>query len=348
MSRTGLDKRLATRMLSRLGDRPASILTGVMLGTFALSMFMSNTATTVLMLAILGPLMASFGDDEPFGRALLMGIAVAANIGGMASLIGTPPNAIVVGALGQLDPAVRVDFLGWMLIAAPVAVLVLVLARLLLTRLYPTDLQRVDLPAIDETPRPDAPAWKGGVMKLVLALTVGLWMTSQWHGIPTAAVSLIPIVLLTTTSVLSAQDMRGLPYDVLFLLAGGLALGDVVVSTGLSAWIVDGLPIENLGLTGITLAICYLTVLLSNLMSNTAAANILVPLGMAMAVGSEPRIALPIAMSASAAMCLPIATPPNALVYANGRLATRDLVRLGLVVGLITPPLAVACIALWY
>ena len=91
-----------------------------------------------------------------------------------------------------------------------------------------------------------------------------------------------------------------------------------------------------------------LTVLLSNLMSNTAAANILVPLSIAMAVGAEPRIAPPVAMSASAAMCLPIATPPNALAYASGRLSTGDFVRVGLLVGLITPILSVLCVSFWF
>ncbi len=349
MSKTGLDRRMAARLLRRMGDQPSSILGGVMVVTFVLSMFMSNTATTAMMLAMLAPLLASIERDDPFGKALLLGTAVAANIGGMASLIGTPPNAIAVGALSELTPSVEIDFLRWILIAGPIAVCVAVPTGLLILRLYPARAERIALGGMTEsTPTTEAPLWQKIVMSAVLILTVGLWMTSKLHPIPTNAVSFVPIVLLTMTGILGASDMRGLSYDVLFLLAGGLALGNVVVGTGLSTWLVSNLPIGTLGLSGTALVMCYLTVLLSNLMSNTAAANILVPLGIAMAVGSEPRIAIPIAMSASAAMCLPIATPPNALVFSEGRLSTRDFMGVGLVIGLITPAASVLCVSWWY
>jgi sodium-dependent dicarboxylate transporter 2/3/5 len=183
-----------------------------------------------------------------------------------------------------------------------------------------------------------------------LLLTVGLWLTSQWHGIPTAAVSFIPIVLLTTTGVLGAKAIRGLSWDVLFLLAGGLALGQTVTETGLSTWIVEQLPVEGLGLLPLAAAMAFLTVVLSNFMSNTAATNILVPIGATMAVGNEVWVAVPIALAASCAMCLPIATPPNALAFATGRIQTRDFIRLGLVLGVLGPAVAllwIAVIAFW-
>ncbi len=345
MARTGLDRRLARSVLARLGERPGTILGGVMVVTFALSMFMSNTATTAMMLAMLAPLVASLESDDPFAKALLLGTAVAANVGGMASLIGTPPNAIAVGALNDLPSPVVVDFLRWTTIAGPVAVLVCALAWLVLRRAYPARQRTVRLPPEPEIDRTDpAPRWQKGVVVLVLLLTVGLWTTSQWHPVPAAAVSFVPIVLLTTTGVLGASEIRGLNYDVLFLLAGGLALGDAVVRTGLSSWIVGGLPTETMGETALVLVTCYATVLLSNLMSNTAAANVLVPLGMAALAGAEPRIALPIAMSASGAMCLPVATPPNALASADGRLRARDFLGVGLLVGVLTPPLAVLAV----
>jgi len=349
MARTGLDRRLATRLLHQLGENPRTLLFGVMGVTFVLSMFLSNTATTAMMLAMLAPLIGAIDDEDPFAKSLLLGIALAANVGGMASLIGTPPNAIAVGALAKLDAPVKVDFLRWILIAGPVAVFVCVVGGAWLVRRYPARVERVRLSAVPAIAGAElAPLWQKLVMGLVLLLTIALWMTSQWHSIPTAAVSLVPIVLLTTTGILEARDIRGLNYDVLFLLAGGLALGALVLRTGLSEWIVSGLPIDDLGLTSVTLILCYIAVLLSNLMSNTAAANLLVPLGLALATGSEPRLALPLAMSASAAMCLPIATPPNALVYATDRLKAREFVRLGLLVGLVTPPLAVGITALWY
>ena len=179
--------------------------------------------------------------------------------------------------------------------------------------------------------------WQLIVVSGTLMATIGLWLTSSWHGLPTAAVSFLPIVMLTSTGVLSAKDVRGLNYDVLFLMAGGLALGNVVTSTGLSDWIVGKLQVEFLSPLGLALVMAYLTVLLSNFMSNTAAANILIPLAVTMAAGFETSVAIAVALGASSAMCLPVATPPNAMVFATGRLRTWDLVRVGLVVGLVAP-----------
>ena len=145
---------------------------------------------------------------------------------------------------------------------------------------------------------------------------------------------------------LSAKDIRGLNYDVLFLMAGGLALGNVVTSTGLSDWIVAKLPVEFLGPVGLAFVMAYVTVILSNFMSNTAAANILIPLVVTMAAGFEATVAIAVALGASSAMCLPVATPPNAMVFATGRLQTWDLVRVGLVVGLIAPAIGLAWLAI--
>jgi sodium-dependent dicarboxylate transporter 2/3/5 len=152
-------------------------------------------------------------------------------------------------------------------------------------------------------------------------------------------------VLLTSTGILSAKDIRGLNYDVLFLMAGGIALGNAVTSTGLSSWIVAKLPVEFLSPVGLAFLMAYVTVMLSNFMSNTAASNILVPLAVTMAAGSEATVAVAVAIGASSAMCLPVATPPNAMVFATGRLKTWDLVRVGLVVGFITPAIGLAWLA---
>jgi sodium-dependent dicarboxylate transporter 2/3/5 len=343
MARTGLDRWLAARVLGRLGDSPSSLLLGVMGITFVLSMFMSNTATTAMILAMLAPLLATLDEGDAFGRGLLLGVAVAANLGGMGSLIGTPPNAIAVGALSDLPEGPEVSFLEWMLLGLPVALGLMVIAWIAIARLYPAR-RELRFAGWDSSPREGdaaAPPWQRLTVSGTLAVTVGLWLTTQWHALPTAVVSFVPIVVLTTTGILGAREIRGLNYDVLFLLAGGLALGQVMISTGLSTWIVDRLPEEALGLAGIALLMAYVTVALSNFMSNTAAANVLVPIGVTMAVGLEARIAIPIALAASVAMCLPIATPPNAMAYAAGRCRTGDFMRLGLLMGAIGPLAAV-------
>jgi sodium-dependent dicarboxylate transporter 2/3/5 len=191
-----------------------------------------------------------------------------------------------------------------------------------------------------ENDQPGIAVWQQLIVFLTVILTVGLWMTGQWHGLPTAVVSFIPIVLLTISGVLKSKDMRSLPYDVLFLLAGGLALGQTMSMTGLSDWIVRQIPAESLASASLILIFGYATVLLSNFMSNTAASNVVIPLGIVMAAGFEAQIAIPIAFSASAAMCLPVATPPNAMVYGTGRVNTKDFLVIGLIFGLITPLLS--------
>ncbi len=338
MTLTGLDRSLARRVLSRLGDRPASVLWGVMLITFLLSMFMSNTATTAMMLAMMAPLISGSNKDKTFARGLLLGIAVAANLGGMGSLIGTPPNAIAVGALSEMANPIEITFLQWMVIGAPLALILLVLSWLYLLRVYPAQSEHVSMAGLEkEAGEGSAPRWQKWVVACTLLLTVGLWLTTSRHHLPTAVVSFLPTVLFTITGIIGTREIRGLNYDVLFLLAGGLALGQVVVSTGLSVWIVDQLPVAGLGVVGIALLIAYVTAVLSNFMSNTAAANILIPIGITMCVGWEAEVVLPIALAASCAMCLPIATPPNALAFATGRCETRDFIRLGALIGVIAP-----------
>ena len=346
MERCGLDRRLALGLLRRAGGRYQTVLLVTMLATFVLSMFMSNTATTAMMLAVLAPVLLQFGTDSNAGKGLPLGIAVAANLGGMGSLIGTPANAIAVAALAKLDPPQVITFLDWMIVGFPPAMAAMLLIWALLLWMYPERGREIRL---SDSPRatssPASPQWQLLVVSGALLATIGLWLTSSWHGIPTAAVSFLPIVLLTSTGVLSAKDIRGLNYDVLFLMAGGLALGNVVTSTGLSDWIVAKLPVEMLGPVGLAFLMAYVTVILSNFMSNTAAANILIPLVVTMAAGFEATVAIAVALGASSAMCLPVATPPNAMVFATGRLTTWDLVRVGLVVGLITPLIGLAWLA---
>jgi len=341
MARTGLDRRLARSVLAHVGDRPSAVLLGVMSLGFVLSMFMSNTAATAMLLAMLAPLLATLRPDDRFSTGLVLGIAIGANLGGMASLIGTPPNAIAVGALAA--EGTHVSFLQWMLLGLPIAAALLVAAWVLLLRLYPPSTERLDLGALAEPAADDSSKrWQRLVVGATLVITIGLWMTSRRHGLPTAVVAFLPSVVFTATGVLRTQEIRGLSYDVLFLIAGGLALGQMVVDTGLSIWIVSHLPLEGAGPLVIALVMSYVTVVLSNLMSNTAAANILIPIGITMAAsGASPQIALPIALAASAAMCLPVATPPNALAYATGRCEARDFVRIGLLVAAVVPLAAV-------
>lgn len=335
MAATGIDRWLANRILKKFGGSSGQLLTGLMLATFGLSMIMSNTATTAMMLAILAPLLVN-KKGTTTAKALVLGIAVAANLGGMGSLIGTPPNAIAVGTLIETPNGPEIGFLDWMIVGLPPALTLLAISWIIIRLTYKLDDSPLVLPDM-EVRDIVIPRWQTLTVVATLAVTVGLWLTSELHRAPTAVISFIPIVMFTTTGILTTQRIRGLPYDVLFMLAGGLALGQVVADTGLSLWIAGLLPAGDIAPVLIVLLFAYLTVVLSNFMSNTAAATVLIPISITVAKSFPGVIAITVALAASAAMLLPVATPPNAMAFASGHLETRDFVRLGAVIGLLAP-----------
>lgn len=339
MERSGLDRKIATFVLSRFGTHPGRLLLGVMSISFGLSMCLSNTATTAMVIAMLLPVLSNPHVTDRFGTNLVLGCAVAANLGGMASLIGTPPNAIVVGALSE--KAINVGFLDWVVLGLPPALCAVLLAWGVLLKRTPADQSGIPVHLVTskEPGKQPLPGQKTVIGTLIVTLTA--WLTSEWHGVPTAAVAFLPIVVFTSTGLLRVSDIRGLQYDVLFLLAGGLALGRSVTETGLSDWLVSALPLDSFSPSGVTYSLSFVTVALSNFMSNTAATNVLAPIGTSILPGYEAQVAIPIAFGASAAMCLPVATPPNAMAFATGRCKTVDFVKIGLLMAVAVPILGV-------
>jgi len=346
IGRTGLDRSLTRRLLRLSGSSPPRLLFGVMMGSVLFSMIMSNTATTAMMLALTAPVVASLAEESRYARALLLGVPFAANIGGMATLIGSPPNAIAAGALADV-PGQAIGFLTWMIYGLPPAVVLFVIAWLYLYLRYPmAGSEQLELAPPPPEGEGGPPRWQRQVTIGTLGVTLLLWMTGEWTALPTAVVSFLPITVLTATGILRDRDVRQLPWDILLLLAGGLALGNGVRDTGLADWLVAGLPLERAGELGVVFLLCYATLFLSNLMSNTAAANVLVPIAVVMAFGFESFAVVSLVLCASCAMCLPISTPPNAIAFASGRLATADFLRGGLLIGLIAPPIIVGWLAL--
>lgn len=347
---TGLDRWLAMRLLRRTGGRPAALLAGCMLLTFVLSMFMSNTATATMMLAVLAPLLASRAADDRFGRGLILGVAAAANLGGMGTVIGSPPNAI---AVAQLPPGDGVDFLRWMAFGLPAGLVLAALAFFYLRWRYHETLAdgadarlALALPA-DRGDQVGGPSrWHRFVVMATFALTVAMWMTEAWHGIPAPVISFIPITAFCVTGVLTARSMRTLPWDVLLLIVGGLSLGVAVKESGLAAWLAAAIP-PGWSLASIGIGMALLAALLSSFMSNTATASILLPLlagVVAGATGDGGEMAarlIPVALVCSTAMVLPISTPPNAVAFTSGRLRTIDLMALGAVMLVAGPLVAI-------
>jgi sodium-dependent dicarboxylate transporter 2/3/5 len=329
-----LDRALAGVLLRPFGDRPAHIMLGLMLVTAGFSMFMSNTATTATMIAIVLPVVGTLDQDDRLRAGLALSIPLAANIGGIGTPVGTPPNAIAVGQLASAG--IELSFAKWMALAIPGVVVILLAAWWLLGRAFPTSTESIAVAAGAEFDR----SRHATIFYVAFAATVALWLTEAVHGLPSGVVGFLPVVVLLATGVFDANDLRGVQWDVLWLVAGGIALGVGVAESGLDEWLVGQIAWERLTSVALTALLAAVALGLSTVVSNSAAANLLVPLGLSLALSPaidvDPlRAGFFIAIGCSLAMALPISTPPNAVAYSTGAVKTRDMAMLGVIVGVV-------------
>ena len=329
-----LDKNMARVLLRPFGDSPQRIMLGLMLITAVFSMFMSNTATTATLLAVVLPVIATLNPEDRLRTGLALSIPVAANIGGIGTPVGTPPNAIAVGSLA--DAGISISFVQWMVMAVPMMVVLLLIAWYLLTRLFPAQQKTLQL-KIEATFDTSLPA---KVFYATFALTVGLWMTEPLHGISSYIVGFLPVVILLSTRVFSTRDLQSIQWHVLWLVAGGIALGIGVNASGLDLWLVGLVSWESIGQALLVLTLAVVALLLSTFISNSAAANLLIPIGLSLAlsdaVAADPALAaFFIAVGASLAMALPVSTPPNAIAFSTGAVTTRNMAVAGSIIGVI-------------
>jgi sodium-dependent dicarboxylate transporter 2/3/5 len=342
MKKTALDQSLLKIIVPKLGEQSKNILLGLMLITAFLSMLMSNTATTAMMIASIAPITLGLGKDAPLSKALLIGIPTAAAIGGMGTIIGSAPNAIAVGALDGIG--IRISFFEWMLIGVPVALVLVFIFWVALLKKYQIKRKSLDLSFLQNTKsKTSADISKTQIRITVIIILTSLvfWLTSQWTGIPVAAVSGIPIVGLTMFGILDADDMRKLPWDTLMLVAGGLALGLAVQQQGLTDYFISFIDVQSLNFYVLSFIFALLSVIFSNIMSNTATTTIMIPLAISFALllpeQSPKTIPLIIALSASCALLLPVSTPPNAIAYSTGQLEQSDFRFGGILIGILGP-----------
>lgn len=343
---TAFDRKFSRFVLLYFGNRPYNILLGCMLVTAVLSMFMSNTATTAMMVAILTPIIQQVDRKDPLVKAIFLGVAAAATVGGMGTVIGSPPNAIALGIIQ--NQGLSFGFSQWMLMGVPLALILVLVVWLVLKRRYKTQYDYLELQVGSASPSvTQRTQYRFRIIVVAtFALTVGLWLTSTLHQIPVAVVSFLPIVAFTVTGVVRAEDLRLLPWDTLILVAGGLTLGMAISDTGLATHIVENIPVVD-NLVVMLLIMGWLTAFLSNIMSNTAAASILIPVGSSFLPDHGLLVSLVIGLSASTALFLPISTPPNAIAFSTGYLKQSDFRLLGTLVGL-GGPLLVALIVLFF
>jgi sodium-dependent dicarboxylate transporter 2/3/5 len=327
LKRYGLDEFMSRAILRRTGTRPSTVLLGMMVTSAFLSMWISNTATTALMIAVAIPIVAAFPPDEPFRKAIILGIPFACNIGGIGTPIGTPPNAIAIGILSNMGQ--RIAFVEWMFRGIPVVVVLLVVCWLILCRLFPPRVREIRLELKEDQPMGRKPKF----VLAVFAAVVALWLTTKWHGVPSSIVSLLPLVVFFGLRLLRDEDLQDLGWGILFVIGGGMSLGIAMRESGLSSWIVGQIPFEGMGLMGIMFVFAISAAVMTSFISNSATANLLLPIVVGVSAIEPTTGAVVVAMAASAAMILPISTPPNAIAYGSGHVAVRDMVRAG---GIIT------------
>jgi sodium-dependent dicarboxylate transporter 2/3/5 len=359
LEQCGLHRRLAVGILRVAGTRPGPLIFGFMVATAFLSMWVSNTATVVMMLPMATAVIAMAGvpDDQPptahhqaFPIALLLGIAYAANIGGLGTLIGTPPNALLAGFL-EASYDLRIGFAEWMLLGVPIVVLTLPITWWLLTRhLHPVGTAPIAgggsiLAALrEQSGQLSRAEWTVGVITAMTALAwVGRPLLERWvpglsdTGIAMAGallLFLVPTSLRPFEVALRWEHAERLPWGVLVLFGGGLSLAASVQGTGLAEWI--GGALGGVGAFPLLVVIVLVTavvIFLTELTSNTATAATFLPVvaSLAVGIGADPLVlAIPTALAASCAFMLPVATPPNAIVYGTGRISLPQMAHAGL------------------
>jgi solute carrier family 13 (sodium-dependent dicarboxylate transporter), member 2/3/5 len=346
MTKTKLDEALFRFTLKISGTNPRNLLIGLMFTTMIASMLMSNTATTAMVLAAVMPLLVSMGKKSGFAKALLLGIPIAAGTGGMGTIIGTPPNAIAVGALE--NAGITIDFIDWMKYGVPLAFVLTAFSCFVLIRIFIKDKTPISLDFLEI--QKSSPSREFIVQRriviVIIIVTVGLWLTTSLHGITTSAICAIPLVFLTLTRILEGKDVQGLPWDTLLLVAGGLSLGVALEQTGLLNYYAQKLITMDINNIVLMFIFAFFTMIVSNIMSNSAASTVMIPLGIAILPAFKTEVAMIIALAASSAMFLPVSTPPNAMAYSTGLLEQKDFRIGGILVGLLGPVLAVLWVLL--
>lgn len=341
MKKTKIDEGLLKLVMPKLGKSAPNVVLGMMFLTAILSMVMSNTATASMVLATVLPLVNKLGKDSPVVKSLMIGIPAAASIGGMGTIIGSAPNAIAVGVLESMGH--HVSFIEWMMIGLPIALILVYLFFRLLNRIYKlkglslsTDFLNKNVDNVEEEN-----ITQKRIVLAIFTITLLLWLTSQWTKIPVAVVSGVPIVLLTMLQIIDSEDVRKLPWDTLMLVAGGLSLGLVIQEQGIASYFVDKIGSLQINYYGILVLFAFITIIFSNFMSNTAAATILIPVGVSLLSiipNSSPSV-LPvvIGLCASCALLLPVSTPPNAVAYSMGVIEQKEFYPGGIFIGILGP-----------
>ncbi len=335
-----LDINLARVLLKPFGTNPKFVLLGLMVVTGLFSMFMSNTATAAMMLAILSPVLALFKPEDKGRAAFALAIPIAANVGGIGTPIGTPPNAIALKAMQ--DYGLDISFGKWMLFGTPFVIIMMLIGWALLLKMFPINQKELKLNMggkFLKTP-------KAIIVYITFAVTVALWvMGSGVHGLDSNTIAIIPIAVFAITGVITKKDLNAMSWDVLWLVAGGFALGVALQDTSLAKDLINAIPFHTWNPIMLMVGSGLICLFMATFMSHTATASLLLPIlaavaGTMMGAGAMDNagaigLLIAIALASSLGMALPISTPPNALAYATGLIDSKGMAISGTILCLI-------------
>ena len=342
----GLDVTMGRGLLSVFGTKPKIVLLGFLIVISIFSMFMSNTATAAMMLAFLAPVLATLPADDKGKIGLALSIPVAANLGGIGTPIGTPPNATAVRFLSEANA--EISFMDWMVHMIPYVIVMILVAWVLLQIFFPFKTEKLVL-EIPENKKEKS--WKSTVVWITFIGTSLLWMTESITKINSNIVALIPLGVLTACGIFTKEDIKEINWSVLWLVAGGFALGTCLQGTGLAKVLINAIPFGSMSVVLVLVVAGLVCYFLSNFISNSATAALLIPIlivvaeGMAdpaaannaqfLALGGSKAMIVFIAMCASIAMLFPISTPPNAIAASTGLVETKDMAKVGIIIGIV-------------
>ena len=339
-SKTGLDLFLARVMLKPFGKKPQMVLLGFLMVTGIFSMFLSNTATAAMMLTFLGPVLKALPADGKGKTALALAIPIAANVGGMGTPIGTPPNAIALKSMSEIG--IEIGFGEWMAFMIPFTIFLLFIAWVMLIKLFPFKAKEINLNIEGELKKD----WRSVVVYITFICTVLLWVLDKKTGVNANVVAMLPVGVCAIIGVLTKRDLEEISWSVLWMVAGGFALGVGLQETGLAKTLIDAIPFGSWPAVVMVVGsglICYA---MANFISHTATASLLVPIlaavGASAAVsanlaplGGVSTLLIGVAIGSSLGMVLPISTPPNAIAAATGMIEQKEMVKTGLIMGVI-------------
>ena len=341
-TKSGLDVWMAKTLIKPFGKKSENVLLGFLLITGVFSMFISNTATAAMMLTFLTPVFKALPANGKGRIALTMSIPIGANLGGMGTPIGTPPNAFAYKVLN--DPAglnMQISFGQWMLIMVPLVIVLLFIAWVVLKKFFPFTQKTIELNIQGDMSH----NWRTAVVGITFAVTILLWIMGKYVGVNSNTVAMLPIAIFAITGVITAKDLQKIDWGVIWMVAGGFALGLALNGTGLAKVAIQAIPFGDWSPIVILIIAGLVCYFLSNFISNTATAALMIPIltvvceGMGdklSVIGGTSTMLIGIAVAASAAMTLPISTPPNAIAYSTGLIDQKDMAKTGVIVGFLT------------